>query len=179
MEKEKNIVKLLFEGEYLNDKRNGIGKAYNYDGILLFEGIYLNDIEWIGTIYDNRGEIIDNLKNDINGKGKEYYRNEIIFDGEYLNGIRNGKGKEYYIYHNLLFKGEYLNDKKWEGKGYNIIKDEVYELKDGKGLIKEYFIDNTLKFEGQYSNGEKNGNGKEFWNRKLVFEGLCLNGKRN
>ena len=34
---------LLFEGEYLNGKRNGKGKEYYYDGELIFEGEYLND----------------------------------------------------------------------------------------------------------------------------------------
>ena len=34
--------KLIFEGEYLNGKRNGKGKEYDWDGQLLFEGEYLN-----------------------------------------------------------------------------------------------------------------------------------------
>ena len=33
---------LLFEGEYLNGKRNGKGKEYYEDGNLNFEGEYLN-----------------------------------------------------------------------------------------------------------------------------------------
>ena len=33
--------KLIFEGEYLNGKRNGKGKEY-YNGKLIFEGEYLN-----------------------------------------------------------------------------------------------------------------------------------------
>ena len=32
--------KLRFEGEYLNDKRNGKGKEYN-NGTLIFDGEYL------------------------------------------------------------------------------------------------------------------------------------------
>ena len=43
---------LRFEGEYLNGKRNGKGKEYNYNGKLSFEGEYLNGKR--------------------NGKGKEY-----------------------------------------------------------------------------------------------------------
>ena len=62
MEKEKNIINtniLIFEGEYLNGKRNGKGKEYYYfDGKLKFEGEYLN------------GER--------NGKGKEYNENNIL-----------------------------------------------------------------------------------------------------
>ena len=36
---------------------------------------------------------------------------KLIFEGEYLNGVRHGKGKEYDIFENgkLIFEGEYLN----------------------------------------------------------------------
>ena len=42
--KEYSLIKgnLIFEGEYLNGKRNGKGKEYDWDGNLLFEGGYLN-----------------------------------------------------------------------------------------------------------------------------------------
>ena len=87
-------IKIKYEGEYLNGKRNGKGKEYNYKGILKFEGEYLN------------GER--------NGKGKEYYSNgQLEFDGEYLNGKRwNGKGKEYNYDDEIEFEGEYLKGKK-------------------------------------------------------------------
>ena len=35
--------KLIFEGKYLNGKRNGKGKEYDYFGTLIFKGKYLND----------------------------------------------------------------------------------------------------------------------------------------
>ena len=41
-----------------------------------------------------------------------------MFEGEYLNGKRNGKGKEYYYNGKILFKGEYLNEKRRKGKEY-------------------------------------------------------------
>ena len=88
---------LIFEGEYLNGKRNGKGKEYNNIGKIIFEGEYLNGKIWNGEIYFNNQ--IFKIKN---GQGfiKEYnYKDEIIFEGVYLNGERNGKGKEYkYIY---------------------------------------------------------------------------------
>ena len=61
-----------FSGKYLIYESEGNVKKYNdYDDILLFEGR-------------------------LNGKGKEYYYDgKLIFEGEYLNGLRNGKGKEY------------------------------------------------------------------------------------
>ena len=47
-----NKKELIFEGEYLNWKKNGEGKEYHKDKII-FEGEYLNGKKW-------------------NGKGKEY-----------------------------------------------------------------------------------------------------------
>ena len=61
------------------------------------------------------------------------------FKGEYLNGKRNGKGIEYYNNDKKLFEGKYLNNLKWDGKGYDPIKNNlVYELKNGKGILIEY-----------------------------------------
>ena len=60
---------LRFEGEFLNDKKFGKGKEYNYEGKLIFEGEYK---------YGKK-----------NGKGKEYDGNEnLIYEGDYLNGKR-------------------------------------------------------------------------------------------
>ena len=72
--KEYNVYndKLIFEGEYLNRKRNGKGEEFDNDE-LVFSGEYLNGKR--------------------NGKGKEYYEDILIFEGEYLNGKKwNGKG---------------------------------------------------------------------------------------
>ena len=117
---------LIFEGEYLNGKRNGMGKEYYYnndrleiggenlndmkDSYLIFKGEYFNDRRW-------------------NGEGKEYdTEDNLIFEGEFLNGIRNGKGKEYYK-NKLIFEGEYLNGIRWNGKGqeYKAISEDEKE----------------------------------------------------
>jgi hypothetical protein len=39
----------------------------------------------------------------------------LIFEGEYLNNEKNGKGKEFEN-GKLLFEGEYLKGKIWNGK---------------------------------------------------------------
>ena len=86
---------------------------------------------------------------------------------------------KYDIYKDLIFEGEYLNGKRWNGKIYNEKNRILYELKEGKGYLKKYNYDNKLKFEGEYINGKKNGKGKEYYdNDKLLFEGEYLNGKR-
>ena len=70
------------------------------------------------------------------------------------------KKKEYYEDGHLKFEGEYLNGKIWNGKGYNIMGNFEFEIKNGKGYIKEYYSNVGLEFEGEYLNGEKNGKGK-------------------
>ena len=197
-----NNGKLKFEGKFLNGKRNGKGKEYYNSGALKFDGEYLNNKILIGTLYDENGYIIHEYNN-INGIKKEYdYNGTLIFEGEYSNGERNGKGKEYnyngllkfegnyidgkrngygkeYDDNYLIFEGIYFNDKKWEGKGYNILKNFVYQLKGGRGSIKEY-NKGELKFEGDYVNGERNGMGKEYNDKgELIFEGEYLNGLKN
>ena len=61
--------RLIFEGEYLNGKKNGKGIEYDYFGKLEFEGEYLNGQR--------------------NETGIEYYDDQIRFFGEYLNGKKN------------------------------------------------------------------------------------------
>ena len=174
--------KLMYEGEFKNGKRNGKGKEFfitgkiegnliNYsseDDLLIFEGEYIN------------GER--------NGKGNEYYADgKIKFEGEYKNGERNGKGKKYYYTNTQLeFEGEYKNGEKWDGKGYDINGNILFELKQGNGFIKnkgDYkngklngYV-NEYYFKGEYLNGKRNGKGKEYnWRGDLIFEGEYKNG---
>jgi len=157
--------KLIFEGEYLNGKRNGKGREYwsNYSNKRKkFEGEYLNGKK--------------------TGTGKEFYGSgELSFIGVYLNGKKNGKGSEYYdelhkIYNKsyLKFEGEYLNDKFWNGKFYDNDGNFISEIKEGKGYIKEYDDYLNLLFEGEYLNGKRNGKGKEYYefrDNNIKFEG--------
>ena len=151
---------------------NGNGKVKEYDGKLYFEGEYLNGKR--------------------NGKGKEFYLSGYLkYEGEYLNNKRNGKGKAYLppFFRNkngisgraLEFEGDFLNDKKWNGTGYDGEGNKIYKLINGNGKVKEYNLIGRLIYEGGYLNGERNGKGKEFnfFQERLKFEGEYLNGKRN
>ena len=113
-------------------------------------------------------EISGRYKIENNGKGMEFILNtdKLIFKGEYEKGRKNGKGIEYYENGNIKFEGEYLNGKRLNGKGYNRIGVNVYEIIDGKGKIREYYDNLKLKFEGEFSNGEIwKGKGKEYNNK--------------
>jgi len=199
--KEYNNGQLKFEGDYLNGKKNGKGKEfdkygnlisegeylYNWkikgkeytNGKLEFEGEYFFEKRWNGIVYDKNGKVIYEL---IDGKGKvkELYKNgKIKLEIYFSTDLEIGNGKEYDENGLLKFEGEYLNCKKWNGKGYDTKNNIAYELKDGKGYIKEYYDNGKLKFEGYYLNGDKNGKGKEY-NKygELSFKGKYVNGER-
>ena len=81
---------LLYDGDYLNSMRKIQGKEYDEKGILRFEGEYRNVIIWNGKGYNDKGQIEYEIKKGT-GKGKEYKKDILIFEGEYLNGNRPTK----------------------------------------------------------------------------------------
>ena len=65
------LNKIGFEGNYINEKKNGYVKLYSGDKIKL-EKEYINDEE--------------------TGNIKEYnYKGQLSFEGKYINGYREGK----------------------------------------------------------------------------------------
>ena len=191
--------KLNFEGEYLNGKRNGKGKEYDWNGKKIFEGEYLNGLRWKGVGYDREENVVYEIKD---GRGiiKEFDPdNKISFEGEYIYGQKNGKGKEY-DNGKILFDGEFLESKYKKGKKYY---DEKLmfdgEFLYGRKRKGKSYINGILEYEGEFLFDKKwngkgydengniiyeliNGNGyvKEYDNYgKLEYEGEYLNGKRN
>ena len=177
---------LIYEGEFKNGERNGKGLEYNMNKNLIFKGEYLKGKRWNGNGFYSINFMYE-LKNG-NGFVKEIIykitkvenliEDDLVFEGNYLNGEKNGEGKEYTKQGDLIFKGKYLNGKKWNGI-MCFKNNENFEIKNGKGLIKEY-LSNAI-FSGEYLYGERYGKGKEYYikSNKLKFEGEYLNGKRN
>ena len=64
------LYDLNFEGEYLNDKKDGEGKEYNVNKDLIFEGEYRNGKRWKGKY-----------------KIYNYDKYKLIFEGDYKDGI--------------------------------------------------------------------------------------------
>ena len=130
--------------------------------------------------------------------------NYIYFTGNYIIYELNRIGKEYNDNDELEFEGEYLYDKKWNGKckEYDIWDKLVFdgELVNGErhGKAIEYFGFGPIKFDGEYLKGKKwkgkrydsnsnfiyelkDGKGivKEYYDDKLEFEGEYVNGEKN
>ena len=204
---------LKYEGEYLNGKKTGKGKDYDYEGNLIFEGEYKNGLKNGKGIYYElgyllfEGEFKDGIRN---GKGKYYFYGHLKYEGDYFNGFVNGKGKEYDIFNgkmiyegefkdgekngkgelfdygkNIVFKGEFINNKKYNGTEIETKNNIQFISKYILGKKNEYaklkiYINKKLIFEGQCLNGIKAGKGKEYDNKgNLIFSGEYLNGKRN
>ena len=53
------------------------------------------------------------------------------------------KGK-FFNKNNLEFEREYLINRKWDGKGYDINGNVIYELHNVKGIVREYDIREEL-----------------------------------
>ena len=203
--KDYRINKIIFNGEYRDGKKwSGFAYDDNKNLICKFENGtgFIKKYTGFKDILIFEGEFIDG---EGNGKVKEYYENvrhSLKYEGEYLNGKRHGKGKEYNEYEELIFEGEYLNnyrlkgkeflknrleyegdylsERKWNGKGYDDKGNIIYELINGKGKVKEYNKEGYLIYEGEYLNGKRNGKGKEFNEfSEIIYEGEYLKHKRN
>ena len=182
---------MIFEGYYQNGNINGKAREYFFDidrKVCIFNGEYLNGKKWnsklcqIFKLYNHTSKIITKSEY-INGKEIRYkYKDEkLIYKSEFFNNKSHGQGKEYYnVGNKISYEGEFRNDKKWEGKGFNINGDIEYIIKNGSGKVKEYIEKGQLILEGEYLKGEKNGKIKEYSKKgQLILEGEYLYGKKN
>ena len=121
-----NIIKHILSFLYKNKKLNLIVYNKNLQYKLGINIEYYKEVS-------GRYKIIDT-----NGKGKEYelITIQLLFEGEYKNGKRNGKGIELYGNGKIKFCGDYLNGKRYKGKGYSIERKLEFEI-EKDGTIKE------------------------------------------
>ena len=156
--------KFVFEGEYKNGKiKNGKGMLYNHKGNIIFNGDYING-KRNGIVY----EYYENNENILNINILSEYIALLKYEGKFIDDEKNGLGKEYQYDENnepvLIFEGIFKNGKKWEGnaKEYYKIPDKLTfdgEYKEGKkwkGNFYEYSnIMDRLKLKGKYVDGKK------------------------
>ena len=167
--------KLIYKGEYSFGEKHGKGKEYYDNCKLKFEGEYQYGLRWNGNMYNYNNEFLFKLVNG-NGIGKEYnFCGELEYEGEFREGERIGLGKEY-NQDEIIFEGEFLNGKRWNGIIKECNRNElVYEgeykngEKDGKGKEYEKYS-NRLIYEGTYLIGKRHGEGKEYYTSREIYE---------
>lgn len=139
----KNYPEGKYEGELVNNMREGKGKLY-----------YLDNAAYMGKIYT--GE----WKNDLrNGKGVETWKDGERFVGDFLNDKREGYGIYYYA-DGGRYEGNWKNGKR-EGYGiYYYADGDRYEgsfkndKRNGQGV---YYFKNGDREMGNYYNGDTIG----------------------
>ena len=98
-----------------------------------------------------------------------------------LNGLPNGKGKKYFK-DGRIFEGNFINGKK---EGYGTIQNKKgvfysgqYQEDARNGKRKEYYENGNIAYEGNFVNNNREGYGKEYYeNGKLKYEGNFVNDK--
>ena len=170
---------------YYNTNNNMMDNKINLNNKILIKDIKSETIiQKIFSFVDEKVKLKEikynkNLQN-INGIKINDYK---YFSGRYI--VSDAGIVQEYLGKNdsLLFKGEYLNGKRWNGytREYHDngrLKFEGMHINGQiNGIGKEYNIFGKLCFEGEYLNGKRHGKGREIGMFK--FEGEYLNGKRN
>ena len=130
---------LTYEGQWANDKQNGVGKESSQDG----------------TVYE--GSFFNNAKT---GKGKFHWTDGSWYVGDLLNGEIDGDG-EYHWSDGRWYKGQW-KDGKMHGKGEfgssdgkSYIGDYIQDKREGFGVYK--WSNNT--YEGQWQGNKMHGVG--------------------
>lgn len=110
--------------EYTNGRENGVVKEFDTNGILITKGEYLfgeREGEWVYIIndYKEKGKFIGGMKT---GKWKTIYtgKNQIKFQGEYINDVPIGKHIYYFPNGEIKEVGKYKDgEKEGEWRLYN------------------------------------------------------------
>ena len=134
-----------YEGSFRNSMATGIGKYYYINGDS-YEGDFVDNIKQGQGKYicSNGNYFIGQWRNDMQNGYGEYYENDLlVYKGNFIDGTKNGSGK-YYENGALKYKGNFINDKY-----------------DGEGTL----YDSLSFYFGEWKSGQKNGNGKEFFNK--------------
>ena len=171
----------LFEGYFLNGKKNGRGK-YIWANGNVYDGNWVDGkctgkgrISWSsGASFD--GEWKDNQMSE----GKYSFADGSVYEGSFKNGKYDGYGKRIYK-DGEKYEGQWHDDKKHGHGTCTWANGDTYEgdWKDGKkhGRGTYTWADGTY-YEGEFADGNFNGFGKKVYSSGDVYEGQWKDDKR-
>ena len=178
--------KKLYEGEIniLTGYLDGKGKLYYSNGNYYIGEFKKNSRHGQGKLFNEKNEIIYEgtfVNDQFEGNGKLIYESQNYYVGEFKKNKPDGEGKYYEKGNKLIYKGHYVNGKK-EGQGFFKLSDESYYIgefientKTGKGKL--FNRENILIYDGDFLNDKYEGKGKLFTNGILKYEGCFKEGK--
>lgn len=148
-----------YEGDYLNDMRDGTGAHYFANGDR-YEG------DWVADV--------------MHGKGTFYYSNGHRYEGEFQDGLQQGTGAYYFVEEGERYEGEFAVDM-FYGAGTYFYKDGsryegdwMYGLREGVGTS---YYNNGARYEGDYFDDVKHGTGTYTFVNGDRYEGEFNEGK--
>ncbi len=168
--------------DLITSEKSGPGEIIFSDGGQKIGKFFENKFVGWNTYIDKNGTIyvgfFDNDK--LNGKGLKYIlENDHLYKGNFANGLRHGFGKDYR--NNVRYEGQFLNDKKC-GKGQIMfISGDEYigEFQDNKfNGFGRYKWKNGEEYIGNYLNGKFHGEGFHKWGNNEYYKGQFVNGIR-
>ena len=175
----------IYEGKFINNipiKCKNI-KLYNLYKKLIYEGDILDGkYDGVVKIYKNTKILYDGelLNGKYNNFGKLYDYGKLIYEGEFLEGKYHGYGKT------KIYQG-YFKNGLYEGKGTLYVENdyEFYEAEFKKGLIHDGFVkiykynfsEKYLYFEGNWK--YKNNAEEKILDEKISFKDYFLKGEIN
>ena len=124
----------------------------------------------------------DKSSEDYTGRAQVQYPNGDVFDGFFLNGVRDGKGTMTYAEQGTKYEGEWKNNLK-EGIGKMTFGTEgeytghfVAGQRNGEGVYK--YLKTKDLYSGSWKNGLKHGKGTFiFYDTKMKIVGDWFNGQ--
>ncbi len=164
--KDEKTNKLIYEGEFKNDKPQGKFKYY-----------YPNDSIQAIMNFKEDGKIAYAKLFHPNGKR--------MAEGKYIKEIKDSIWLYYDELGTLLSKDNYIMGKR-EGKCYTYLPDgkvteeRIFKADIENGPFKQYFDGKTVKSEGNYVNGKMEGKVSYYFpNGVAAAAGFFKDGKRN
>ena len=136
----------------------------------------------ITKISEDGKSVTDKSSEDYTGRAQVQYPNGDVFDGFFLNGVRDGKGTMTYAEQGTKYEGEWKNNLK-EGIGKMTFGTEgeytghfVAGQRNGEGVYK--YLKTKDLYSGSWKNGLKHGKGTFiFFDTKMKIVGNWFNGQ--
>lgn len=163
--------KLIYQGNFKDDKPIGELKRYHTNGVIKAKLFYTEGSETVtAELYDMKGQLMakgNYIGQEKEGNWKYYKQGQLISEETYDHGVKDGVSKTYYPSGELFEETHWKNNQKSglykayfkTGKPYM-----ECQMADGKrdGTCKVYFDNGQLELDGFYKQGLRDGQWKYY-----------------